>query len=131
MNWRKMEVGDEVGFDSLTGKDKSYFFSNWINDSHSSGYPSNDYDIELAEGESVYLGGVDRQRDPEYFYNYFWLELIFDGTTVQVGQSAIEMERNTSIFIQPRGGPEPGAAVLALLGVCACALRRKVACPCG
>ena len=124
MNWRVMDIGDEVGYETMVGKDKDYFYSNWINDD--TGAPSNDYNIQIKTGEHVYLGGVSNETYREIDNNYFWLELIFDGTTVQVGQSAIEMERNTSIFIQPRGVPEPGAAVLALLGVCACALRRKV-----
>lgn len=119
-SWRQMDIGDEVGSATMTGKDKKYFYSNGINDS--AGVPTNDYGIEVKNGESVYLGFYETWG--KYGSVSGWVELIYDGTALSAEQCAVDWSGH-SIIIQPRQIPEPCTAALLALGVCACALRRK------
>ena len=123
MSWRVMNIGDEVSRNTMMGNDKEYFYSNWINDR--TGVPVNDYYIVIGVGESVYLAFFNFSSD-DWFPDLFgWMELKYDGTALQVGQSAMDWDGGP-VVIRPRAVPEPCAAALILVGVCVCALRRKV-----
>ena len=122
MNLKEMQVGDTVSEETVRGN-QYYFYSNWID-------PEPGYDGRSPEtsslyipiGSEVYLGFV--ARDPPTCYYYGWLSLIFDGTNVRVGQSAVE-STGAPIVILPRQIPEPSIPVLALIGISMLLLKRR------
>lgn len=121
MNIRKMEVGDTVSEETVRG-DQSYFYSNWIDaePGYDGGSPATSSAF-IPTGGEIYFGFLVEDWTDSYFYG--WLSLIFDGSEVRVGQSAVEASGGP-IIIQPRSIPEPGAAVLIVLGAAAFLLRR-------
>lgn len=119
MNWRKMSIGDEVSKSTMTGSDKDYFYANWINDN--TGAPVSGW-FSINPGESVYVAYFARLYGENYTTG--WVELIHNGTDIVGGQSAVDIT-GSPLIIRPRDVPEPSSVLLILLGVCACAVRRK------
>ena len=121
MNLRKMEVGDTVSEETVRG-DQSYFYSNWIDaePGYDGGSPTTSSAF-IPTGGEIYFGFLVEDWTDSYFYG--WLSLIFDGSEVRVGQSAVEASGGP-IIIQPRDIPEPSAAVLIGIGVATLRLGR-------
>ena len=122
MNLKEMQVGDTVSEETVRGN-HFYFYSNWIDPEpgYDGGSPETS-SVYIPTGGEVYLGFV--ARDPPTCYYYGWLSLIFDGTNVRVGQSAVE-STGAPIVILPRQVPEPSISVLALIGIAGFLLKRR------
>ena len=123
MNLREMQVGDTVSKDTVRDYWYSYFYANWIDaePGYDGGSPETS-SLAIETGEEVYLGFVTESADNKYYYG--WLSLIFDGTNVSVGQSAMELS-GAPIVILPRQIPEPSISVLALIGISMLLLQRR------
>ncbi len=123
MNLREMQVGDTVSEETVRGN-QYYFYSNWIDaePGYDGGSPETS-SVYIPIGGEVYLGFLAEDA-PGYSY-YGWLSLIFDGTNVSVGQSAVE-STGAPIVILPRQIPEPGTFSLVLFGIVALSMRRRV-----
>ena len=95
MNINKMQVGDTVSKDTVRGNRQSYFYANWIDaePGYDGGSPETSC-LLLYPDEEVYLGFVTEGWVPlgaEPLYFYGWFSLIFDGTDIRVGQSAMDI----------------------------------------
>ncbi len=123
MNLREMQVGDTVSQDTVRGDRYSYFYANWIDaePGYDGGSPETS-SLAIETGEEVYLGFVTDGADNKYYYG--WLSLIFDGTNVGVGQSAMDLS-GAPIVILPRQIPEPGTFSLFLVGIVGLLLKRR------
>ncbi len=124
MNIDEMNVGDTVSEESVRGN-QSYFYANWIDaePGYDGGSPETSR-VAIPTGEEVYLGFVTQNAVDQYYYG--WFSLIFDGTDVRIGQSAMDLSGGP-IVIQPRPTPEPSAATLLALGVAMLLAGRKCA----
>ena len=121
VNLKEMQVGDTVSEETVRG-DQYYFYSNWIDPEpgYDGGSPETS-SVSIYQDAEVYLGFVLENRDRYY---YGWLSLIFDGTNVSVGQSAMELS-GAPIVILPRQIPEPGIISLFLVGIVGLLLKRR------
>jgi hypothetical protein len=129
MNIREMQVGDTVSEETVRGYWHSYFYANWIDaePGYDGGSPETS-SLSLYPDEEVYLGFVTHGYVPlgaEPLYIYGWFSLIFDGTDIRVGQSAMDIS-GAPIVILPRQIPEPGTLSLVLFGIVALSMRRRV-----
>ena len=122
MNLKEMQVGDTVSEETVRGN-QYYFYANWIDaePGYDGGSPETST-LAIETGEEVYLGFVTDGADDKYYYG--WLSLIFDGTNVSVGQSAMDLSGNP-IVILPRQIPEPGTLSLFLVGIAGLMLKRR------
>ncbi len=122
MNLKEMQVGDTVSEETVRGN-QYYFYSNWIDPEpgYDGGSPETS-SVYIPTGGEVYLGFLAEDA-PGYSY-YGWLSLIFDGTNVRVGQSAVE-STGAPIVILPRQIPEPGTLSLFLVGIVGLLLKRR------
>ena len=129
MNIREMQVGDTVSQDTVRGDRYSYFYANWIDaEPGYDGRSPETSSLSLYPDDEVYLGFVTEGYVPygeEPLFVYGWFSLIFDGTDIQVGQSAMDIS-GAPIVILPRQIPEPGTLSLFLVGIVALSLRRRV-----
>ena len=118
MNIVRMRVGETVSAKTARGE-QPYIYSNWMD--YEPGYDGGSPEtspVFLYPNEEVFMGfatpgWVPLGEDPKYCYG--WFSLIFDGTDVRVGQSAMDLSGGP-IIIQPRSIPEPGAAALLAIG---------------
>lgn len=129
MNLREMQVGDTVSQDTIRGDRYSYFYANWIDaePGYDGGSPETS-SLSLYPDDEAYLGYVAGGYDSvsgNRVYIYGWFSLIFDGTDIRVGQSAMDIS-GAPIVILPRQIPEPGTFSLVLVGIVALSLRRRV-----
>lgn len=122
VNLKEMQVGDTVSADTVRGN-QYYFYSNWIDaePGYDGGSPETS-SLYIPIGGEVYLGFLS-ENAPGYSY-YGWLSLIFDGTNVRVGQSAVE-STGAPIVILPKQIPEPGTLSLVLVGIVGLMLKRR------
>jgi hypothetical protein len=122
VNLKEMQVGDTVSEETVRGN-QYYFYSNWIDaePGYDGGSPETS-SVYIPIGGEVYLGFLS-ENAPGYSY-YGWLSLIFDGTNVRVGQSAVE-STGAPIVILPRQIPEPGTLSLFLVGIAGLMLKRR------
>jgi hypothetical protein len=112
--WRVFNEGDTINYNAIFGAYSDYFFK--IPD-----IAYSDRDISIPRNGSIYLGvATDNLRvdDP---YRYGWVQLGFDGTSVYVMNSAVDISGDSIIV----GVPEPATLMLTLVGLAAIGLRRR------
>ena len=128
MNLREMQVGDTVSQDTVRGYWHSYFYANWIDaEPGYDGMSPETSSLSLYPDDEVYLGYVAGGYDSvsgNRVYIYGWFSLIFDGTDIRVGQSAMDIS-GAPIVILPRQIPEPGTLSLFLVGIVGLLLKRR------
>ena len=122
MNLREMQVGDMVSEETVRGN-HNFFYANWVDaePGYDGGSPETS-SLFMYPDDEVYIGFVMQPRNNYY---YGWFSLIFDGTDIRVGQSAMDIS-GAPIVILPRQIPEPGTLSLVLFGIVALSMRRQV-----
>ena len=121
MNFVEMHEGDTVDETTVRGS-RVYFHGQWLEPLESYTFE----DLTVFEGETTYLGfaieiGVGEQAR----VIYGWASIIFDGTDLRVGQSAMDIS-GAPIVILPRQIPEPGTLSLVLVGIIVLSVRRRM-----
>ena len=121
MNFVEMHEGDTVDETTARGSEVVYFHGQWLEEPGTYVYR----DLQIQTGETAYLGfAVDEDMEGVPL-QYGWLSIIFDGTDIRIGQSAVELS-GAPIVILPRQVPEPGTLSLVLFGIVALSLRRRM-----
>ena len=120
MNFVEMHEGDTVDETTVRGSEVVYFHGQWLEEPGTYVYR----DLQIQTGETAYLGfAVDEDMEGVPL-QYGWLSIIFDGTDIRIGQSAVELS-GAPIVILPRQIPEPSAAMLVLIGIVGLLLKRR------
>ena len=121
MNFVEMYEGDTVDETTVRGS-RVYFHGQWLEPLESYTFE----DLTISEGETAYLGfAIQTEFEEQERIIYGWASLIYDGTDLRVGQSAMDIS-GAPIVILPKQVPEPGTLSLVLFGIVALSLRRRV-----
>jgi hypothetical protein len=107
--WRVFTEGEALNYNVFFGDYNDYFF-------RLSGGASSDRAVDIPRNGSVYLGFVE-----ENDLIYGWVQLGFDGTSVYVMNSAVDISGDSIIV----GVPEPATLMLMMVGLAAVGRRRR------
>ena len=122
MNFVEMHEGDTVDETTVRGSGVVYFHGQWLEEPGTYTFK----DLTISEGETAYLGfAIQTEFEEQERIIYGWASLIYDGTDIRVGQSAVELS-GAPIVILPGQIPEPGTFSLVLVGIVVLSMRRLV-----